>query len=160
MKQGYTCDVYVAAFKPMKATISGRDEKCLMKCIVDVATDKVRACSPRPHPQGLNGHITNATCAEECWRPSQVQLARCISWKRSAQPFDNHPIMSLVGAQVLGMHMVGADAAEIMQGMGVAIKCGCTKKQLDSTVGIHPSTAEEFVTMRKPTRRAGPNAAL
>jgi glutathione reductase (NADPH) len=61
--------------------------------------------------------------------------------------------------QVLGMHMVGTDAAEIMQGMGVALKCGCTKKQLDATVGIHPSAAEEFVTMRTPTRRVGPGTA-
>jgi len=100
VKQGHTCDVYVASFRPMRATISGREEKCLMKLIVDVTTDKV-----------------------------------------------------------IGMHMVGADASEIMQGMGVALKCGCTKKQLDATVGIHPSAAEEFVTMRTPTRRVGPGTA-
>mmetsp|Transcript_6869 Transcript_6869/g.13061 ORF Transcript_6869/g.13061 Transcript_6869/m.13061 type:complete len:501 (-) Transcript_6869:242-1744(-) len=101
IKQGMTCDIYIASFKPMKGTVSGRDEKCMMKCIVEVATNKV-----------------------------------------------------------VGMHMVGADSAEIMQGMGVALKCGCTKQQLDSTVGIHPSTAEEFVTMRTATRRVGPNSAL
>mmetsp|Transcript_28753 Transcript_28753/g.39745 ORF Transcript_28753/g.39745 Transcript_28753/m.39745 type:complete len:481 (+) Transcript_28753:38-1480(+) len=99
VEKGMTVDVYLASFKPMKGTLSGRDEKILMKCLVDVQTDKV-----------------------------------------------------------VGMHMVGPDAAEIMQGMGVAMKCGCTKKQLDSTVGIHPSTAEEFVTMRTPTRRVGPGA--
>lgn len=50
--------------------------------------------------------------------------------------------------RVLGMHMVGHGAAEIMQGFAAAIKCGATKAQLDSTIGIHPTTAEEFVTMR------------
>nr|WP_279636953.1 hypothetical protein [Corallococcus llansteffanensis] len=50
--------------------------------------------------------------------------------------------------RVLGFHMVGADAPEIIQGLAVALKCGVTKKQLDATVGIHPTTAEEFVTMR------------
>jgi glutathione reductase (NADPH) len=50
--------------------------------------------------------------------------------------------------RVLGFHMVGADAPEIVQGLAVALKCGVTKKQLDSTVGIHPTAAEEFVTMR------------
>jgi glutathione reductase (NADPH) len=54
---------------------------------------------------------------------------------------------------VVGCHMVGPDAAEIMQGMGVAVKMGITKAQLDSTVGIHPSAAEEFVTMRSVTRQ-------
>jgi glutathione reductase (NADPH) len=50
--------------------------------------------------------------------------------------------------RVLGCHMVGADAAEIMQGMAIALQCGATKKQFNRTVGIHPSSAEEFVTMR------------
>ncbi|KAI7845496.1 hypothetical protein COHA_001042 [Chlorella ohadii] len=54
---------------------------------------------------------------------------------------------------VVGCHMVGPDAAEIMQGLGVAVKMGITKAQLDSTVGIHPSAAEEFVTMRSVTRQ-------
>ncbi len=48
--------------------------------------------------------------------------------------------------------MVGPEAAEIMQGMGVAVKMRVTKKQLDTVVGIHPSAAEEFVTMRSKTR--------
>lgn len=58
---------------------------------------------------------------------------------------------------VVGAHMVGPDSAEIMQGIGVAVKMGVTKSQLDSVVGIHPSAAEEFVTMRSVTRqvRAG-----
>jgi glutathione reductase (NADPH) len=50
--------------------------------------------------------------------------------------------------RVVGCHMLGPDAPEIIQGVAIAIKCGATKKQFDATVGIHPSAAEEFVTMR------------
>jgi len=49
---------------------------------------------------------------------------------------------------VLGAHMIGADAAEIIQGIGIAVKAGLTKAQFDSTIAIHPSSAEEFVLMR------------
>ncbi|MGW8194266.1 MAG: glutathione-disulfide reductase [Desulforhopalus sp.] len=52
--------------------------------------------------------------------------------------------------RVLGVHMVGMDAAEIVQGFAVALKAGATKTDFDRTVGIHPSSAEEFVTMREP----------
>jgi glutathione reductase (NADPH) len=52
--------------------------------------------------------------------------------------------------KVVGMHMVGPDAGEIIQGMAVAIRAGATKAIFDSTIGIHPTAAEEFVTMRKP----------
>jgi glutathione reductase (NADPH) len=45
--------------------------------------------------------------------------------------------------------MVGVDSPEIMQGLAIALRCGATKKQFDSTIGIHPSAAEEFVTMRE-----------
>ncbi|NJK69743.1 MAG: glutathione-disulfide reductase [Microcoleus sp. CSU_2_2] len=50
--------------------------------------------------------------------------------------------------KVLGVHMVGKDAGEIIQGMAIAVNMGATKKDFDSTIGIHPSTAEEFVTLR------------
>ena len=50
--------------------------------------------------------------------------------------------------RVLGCHMVGADAPEIIQGLAVALRCGATKRQFDQTTGIHPTAAEEFVTMR------------
>ncbi|WP_313084696.1 glutathione-disulfide reductase [Pseudomonas sp.] len=53
--------------------------------------------------------------------------------------------------RVLGCHMAGPDAGEIMQGMAVALKAGATKRIFDDTVGIHPTAAEEFVTMRTPT---------
>src|SRR5262245_27275697 len=52
--------------------------------------------------------------------------------------------------RVLGAHMVGPEAGEIIQGLGVAVKCRVTKAQLDATLGIHPTTAEEFVTLRQP----------
>ena len=50
--------------------------------------------------------------------------------------------------KVLGVHMVGAEAGEVIQGIAIAMKMGVTKAQFDATVGIHPTTAEEFVTMR------------
>ncbi len=50
---------------------------------------------------------------------------------------------------VVGAHMVGAEAGEITQGLGIALKAGATKAQFDATVGIHPTAAEEFVTMRE-----------
>ena len=53
---------------------------------------------------------------------------------------------------VLGCHLLGADAGEIIQGFAVALTCGATKAQFDATVGIHPTTAEELVTMREPVR--------
>lgn len=52
--------------------------------------------------------------------------------------------------RVLGVHMVGADAGEIIQGIGIALKAGATKATFDTTIGIHPTAAEEFVTMREP----------
>jgi glutathione reductase (NADPH) len=51
--------------------------------------------------------------------------------------------------RVLGAHMIGAEAGEIIQGIAIAIKCGATKDQFDGTIGIHPTAAEEFVTMRE-----------
>ncbi|MVW72055.1 glutathione-disulfide reductase [Bordetella sp. 15P40C-2] len=52
--------------------------------------------------------------------------------------------------RVLGCHMVGPDAGEIVQGLAVALKAGATKQVFDDTIGIHPTAAEEFVTMRTP----------
>ncbi|MBS3804170.1 MAG: glutathione-disulfide reductase [Oleiphilaceae bacterium] len=83
--------IYRSEFKPMKHTLSGRDERSLMKLVVEDNTDRV-----------------------------------------------------------LGAHMVGPDAGEIVQGLAVALKAGATKAQFDSTLGVHPTSAEEFVTMREP----------
>jgi glutathione reductase (NADPH) len=88
-KQYREVDIYQARFKPMKNTLSGRDERTFMKLVVDAKSDRVVGC-----------------------------------------------------------HMLGPDAPEIIQGVAIAIKCGATKKQFDATIGIHPSAAEEFVTMR------------
>ncbi len=88
-KHGCAIDVYLSRFKPMRNTLSGRDERTLMKMIVDRASDRV-----------------------------------------------------------LGIHVVGPDGPEIVQGFAVALKCGATKAQLDATIGIHPTAAEELVTMR------------
>jgi glutathione reductase (NADPH) len=54
--------------------------------------------------------------------------------------------------RVVGAHMVGADAGEIIQGIAIAVKCGATKAQFDATIGIHPTAAEEFVTLREPRK--------
>jgi len=67
---------------------------------------------------------------------------------------NEHTMMKLVldkpSDLVLGIHMVGSDAGEIVQGMAIALKAGATKATFDSTIGIHPTAAEEFVTMRTP----------
>ncbi|KAF8722819.1 hypothetical protein HU200_021947 [Digitaria exilis] len=55
--------------------------------------------------------------------------------------------------KVLGVHMCGEDAPEIIQGIAIAVKAGLTKQNFDSTIGVHPTTAEEIVTMRNPTRK-------
>ncbi|KAL3700388.1 hypothetical protein R1sor_018410 [Riccia sorocarpa] len=62
--------------------------------------------------------------------------------------------------KVLGALMVGPDAPEIIQGLAIALKCGATKAQFDATVGIHPTAAEEFVTMRTLTRLVHPGGAV
>ena len=86
-------EIYRSEFKPMKFTLSGRDEKTMMKLIVQASSDKV-----------------------------------------------------------VGLHVVGLDAAEIVQGFAVALKSGLTKQQFDCTTGIHPTAAEELVTMRVPVQ--------
>ncbi len=93
-------DIYRSSFRPLRHTMTGRDERAMMKLIVDRASQKV-----------------------------------------------------------VGAHMVGADAPEIIQGIAVAIKAGATKQVFDATVGIHPTAAEEFVTMREPVAEPARKAA-
>jgi glutathione reductase (NADPH) len=57
--------------------------------------------------------------------------------------------------RVLGVHMIGADAPEIVQSLAVALTCGATKRDFDRTLAVHPTAAEEFVLMREPVRRSG-----
>lgn len=64
-------------------------------------------------------------------------------------------VVDAASGVLLGAHMLGEDAPEIMQGIAVAVVNGLTKAQLDATIGIHPTVAEEFVTLRTPTRRVG-----
>ena len=59
--------------------------------------------------------------------------------------------------RVVGLHMVGPDAGEVVQGFAVAMKAGATKAIFDSTIGIHPTLAEEFVTMREPVALVSTN---
>jgi glutathione reductase (NADPH) len=61
-------------------------------------------------------------------------------------------IVDVPSDRVLGMHMIGDEAGEIIQGMAVAMNAGLTKRVLDNTLGIHPTAAEEFVTLREPVR--------
>ena len=68
-------------------------------------------------------------------------------------------VVDPVTDKVLGVHVVGSDAPEMVQGFAVALKCGATKAQFDSTVGIHPTAAEELVTMRSVTRQVRKQAA-
>ena len=67
---------------------------------------------------------------------------------------DERTLMKLVvdrqSQVVLGAHMVGMDAPEIIQALGIAVKMGATKQQFDATMAVHPTAAEEFVTMRTP----------
>lgn len=58
-------------------------------------------------------------------------------------------VVDTASRRVVGAHMIGPDAGEIIQGIAIALKCGATKEQFDSTIGVHPTAAEEFVTMRE-----------
>lgn len=87
-------DIYRASFRPLRHALSGRDERTLVKLIVDSASQRV-----------------------------------------------------------LGAHMVGADAPEIIQGLAIALRMGATKADFDATVALHPTAAEEFVTLREKTTR-------
>ena len=70
-------------------------------------------------------------------------------------------VVDQASQRVVGAHMIGDDAAEMMQGLSLAINCGVTKQDFDRTVGIHPTSAEEWVTMRTRTRVAeGPSLPI
>ena len=92
--------------------------------------------------------------ARESFGDIDVYRSRFRPLKHTLTGSDETTMMKVIVARssdrVLGIHLVGAEAAEITQGFAVAIKCGVTKAQLDSTVGIHPTSAEELVTMREP----------
>jgi glutathione reductase (NADPH) len=60
-------------------------------------------------------------------------------------------VVNKANDKVIGAHMVGPDAGESIQGLAIALKAGATKAMFDSTIGIHPTSAEEWVTMREPS---------
>jgi glutathione reductase (NADPH) len=91
--------------------------------------------------------------------PADIYLARFTPMRHNLSGRARKATMKLVVDQasqkVVGAHMLGEDAGEIMQGLGIAIICGATKADFDRTIGIHPTAAEEFVTLRTRTRVAG-----
>jgi len=97
--------------------------------------------------------LTEAEARQHC-REVRVYRSSFRPMKNILAGRDEHTMMKLVvdaaTDEVLGVHMVGPDAGEIIQGFAVALKCGATKAEFDATVGIHPTAAEEFVTMREP----------
>ena len=92
--------------------------------------------------------------ARETYREIDVFRSTFRALKHTLTGRDEQAMMKLIvdraSDRVVGIHMVGADAGEIVQGFAVALKCGATKAQFDATIGIHPTSAEEFVTMRDP----------
>lgn len=82
----------------------------------------------------------------------QIFRSRFRALRHTLSGRDEQTMMKIVvdaaSDRVLGVHMVGPDAGEIIQGFAVALQCGATKAQFDATIGIHPTSAEEFVTMR------------
>ncbi|MBU0562948.1 MAG: glutathione-disulfide reductase [Gammaproteobacteria bacterium] len=86
----------------------------------------------------------NVTIFESRFRPMKLTMTDSV--ERSLMKL----VVDAETDRVLGCHMAGPDAGEIMQGLGVALKAGATKQVFDDTLGIHPTAAEEFVTMRTP----------
>jgi glutathione reductase (NADPH) len=102
-------------------------------------------------PVGAVG-LTEAR-ARELFGEVDIYRSRFRELKHTLSGRDSQAMMKLVvdpkSDRVLGAHMVGSYAGEIIQGFAVAIRCGATKGQFDATLGIHPTSAEEFVTMRE-----------
>ena len=108
-------------------------------------------------PIGTVG-LTEAEAAAQ--GPVDVYVARFTPMRHTISKREGRKTtMKLVVCQatqkVLGAHMLGEDSAEIMQAVGIAVMMGATKQDFDRTIGIHPTAAEEFVTMRTRTREAG-----
>ena len=112
--------------------------------------------NPNAATVGLSEEKARAQYGEEV----EVYAARFRPLKHTLSGSSEQMFMKLVvdraSNRVVGAHMIGADAGEIIQGIAIAIKCGATKAQFDATIGIHPTAAEEFVTMRTP-RKPGTN---
>jgi glutathione reductase (NADPH) len=95
-----------------------------------------------------------AACA-----PTDVYVAHFTPMRHMLSGRKRRTMMKLLVDQasqrIVGAHMIGDDAAEMMQAIGVAMTAGATKADFDRTVGIHPTSAEEWVTLRTRTRVAG-----
>jgi glutathione reductase (NADPH) len=94
--------------------------------------------------------------------PADIYVSRFAPMRHTLSGRARRTMMKLVvdqaSGRVLGAHMLGEDAPEILQGLSIALNAGATKRDFDRTVGIHPTAAEEFVTMRTRTRVAGVTA--
>jgi glutathione reductase (NADPH) len=94
--------------------------------------------------------------ARERYGALRIFTSEFRALKHTLSGSDERTFMKLVvdaaSDRVVGLHMVGADAGETIQGFAVAMQAGATKAQFDATLGIHPTAAEEFVTMRQPVR--------
>lgn len=106
-------------------------------------------CHPNLGSCGLSEQDAAARGMDiEVYSASVKQLKHALSGR------DEPAFLKLVvergSDRVVGLHMAGPDAGELVQGFAVAMNCGATKAQFDATVGIHPTLAEEFVTMRAP----------
>ncbi len=91
--------------------------------------------------------------------PARIFLTRFTPMRHQISGRTRKTLMKLIvdkeTDKILGAHMLGEDAPEIMQGISIAINCGATKADFDRTIGIHPTAAEEFVTLRTQTRVVG-----
>ncbi len=109
------------------------------------------------HPPLATVGLTEAEAAAR--GPADIYVSRFTPMRHTLSGRKRRTLMKLVVDQasqrVVGAHMLGEDAAEIVQGLSIAINCGATKADFDRTVGVHPTAAEEFVTMRTRTRVAG-----
>ena len=109
------------------------------------------------HPPMATCGLTEAQAA--ALYPTDIYLTRFTPMRHTLTGRHSRTVMKLVVEQstqrVVGAHMLGDDAAEMMQGIAVAINAGATKQHFDSTVGIHPTAAEEWVTLRTRTREVG-----
>lgn len=96
---------------------------------------------------GLSEEKARERCAEvEVYKTSFRGLKHALG--ESGERIFMKLVVDAGSQRVLGAHMIGPDAGEIIQGIAIAVKLGATKAQLDATIGIHPTAAEEFVTMR------------
>jgi glutathione reductase (NADPH) len=129
-------------------------------CLVDTLFHgKKRAMDYQNIPSAVFSQPTVATVglgehlAAERFGVVDVYITRFKSLRDTLTGRESKTLMKLVVKQddqkVVGAHMVGPDAAEIIQGVAIAVTCGATKQDFDRTIGIHPTAAEEFVTMRE-----------